>query len=512
MKISQLVVAISVTTASALVLAGCSTAGVPATPEGGSPIVFGQIEGVTQLDPNITAVETDVVPTLLLFSALTELTPEATADPDVAESWEVSEDGLEWTFSLREGVEFHDGTPLTAEHVVGSIEYVLNPETASQNAAKIGAIQTVTAPDESTVTIELSAPSPQLDASLSYIKIVNVEELDSINSAPNGTGPYKFESFTPGQELVVAANESYYGGTPEAPSIRIVKYADQTAAERALVSGELTAYYGVPKNNLESLLANDSLQLIDSDSPGGLAAWGVDTTSAPFDNVLARQALSYATDRETMIAVGYSGQATVNEANTIVSPESPFFNSDTTTYPFDLEKAQELFAEAGIGEGDTITFWTLAGAFPEWVTMAEVLQSDLASIGITLSIESNETNTWLEAFYPNGKSYPGLIVGNQLSFPSVPDTFSALWFSDQGSCECNWVGTPAYNEAVAVATTSSDEAEREAAFDVIQAEISENVPMLIIGNVGASVVAQDGLDGVWMQGDNVVHLQHAVLN
>lgn len=508
MRKPSVLTAVGILAAGALALAGCAAG--PVEPDTSS-LVYGQFEGVSQLDPNITTTEADVPPIFLLFSGLTKLNEDGAAEGDLAESWEQSEDGLTWTFALREGVTFHDGTPLTAEHIVGTVEYVLDDETASQFAAKITAVESVTAIDDLTVEFALSQPLPQLPEGLSYIRIVNVDELATINSAPNGTGPFVFESFLPGQELVVTANESYYGDAPQVDEIRFVKYADQTAAERALISGELTAYYGVPKNNIDSLLSNDSLQLIVAQNAGGLAAWEVDVTSAPFDNVLARQALSYAMDRETMIAVGYSGYAIPNPGNSIVSPESPFYNTDLEEYEFDLDTAKDLFAQAGIVEGSTITFWTLAGSFPEWVTMAEVLQADLAEIGITLEIESAEVNTWLEPFYPAGKSFPGLLVGNQLSFAPVPDTFSSVWLGENGSCECNWTGTEAYNEAVTVVTTSSDEAERAAAFDVIQQEINQNVPILIIGNVGATLIAQTSLGGVWMQGDNAVHLENATI-
>lgn len=501
---------IGVLAAVALVVAGCTAGNQAEAPSAESTtFVYGQTVGINQLDPNITTTENEVPLMYLMFSGVTQLNEDGSVTGDLAVDWSTSEDGLEWTFNLRDDVTFHDGTPLTAQHVVDTVNHVLDEGTPSQFATKIASVESATAVDDTTVTFTLSQPLPQLAAGLSYVRIVNVDELDSINSAPNGTGPFVFESFTPGQELVVTANENYYGEAPSVDEIRIVTYADQTAAERALISGELNALYGVPKNNVDALLANEGLEPIVSADPGGLAAWAVDVTSAPFNDVRARQALSYATDRETMISIGYSNYAVANPANSPVSPDSPFYNSDLVEYEFDLQRASELFAEAGVTEGSTITFWSLAGSFPEWVSMAEVLQADLAEIGINLEIETNEVNTWLEPFYPNGKQFPGLLVGNQLSFPPVPDSFSSIWFGENGTCECNWKGNDAYNAAVDVLTSSSDDAERAAAFQVVQAEISENVPMLIIGNVGATIVAQSSISGVWMYGDNHVHLERA---
>lgn len=511
MRKRRFLAAVAAIAVGSMTLGGCATSGDPAPGADDAPsrFVYGQATGITQLDPNITSLEGEVVMMYLMYSGLTALQPDGTAAADLATSWSTSDDGLEWTFELRDDATFHDGTPVTAQNVVDTIEYTLDDDTASQFSAKIASIESAVATDDHTVTFGLSKPHPSLAEDLSYTRIVDTADLSTINTAPNGSGPYTFASFIPDQELVLEANEDYYGEEPALDQIRIVKYADQTAAERALANGELTAYFGIPKNSIDSLLKNESLELVQSDDPGGLAAWEVDVTSPPFDDVRARQALSYATDRDTMISIGFSGYAAVNKANSPVSAESPYYNSSLPAYDFDLDKAKSLFAEAGITEGSKITFWTLAGTRAEWVSMAEVLQADLAEIGITLEIVANEANTWLEPFYPAGKSYPGLLVPNQLSFGPAPDTFSSLWFSDEGTCECNWKGTDAYNAAVDVVTTTSDEAERTAAFQVIQSEIAENVPVLIIGNVGQSIIAQAEVEGLWMHGDNHVHLEGA---
>ena len=508
----KVLTALSILATGALALTGCTTSGNGAPGNSSSEtLVYGQSEGITQLDPNIVGLETDGPPAILIFDGLTSLSEDGEkAVSDLATSWESSADGRSWTFTLRKGVKFHDGTALTAKHVVGSVEYVLNPKTASQWRAKISTVTSIAAPDGTTVKLTLSAPNPELPVALSYVRIVDMDQIATINTAPNGTGPYKFKSFTPKQELVLTANDDYFGGKPAVATIKFVKYADQTAAGRALASGALTAFYGLPKTNLKSLLENESLQLIDSPAPGGLAVWELDTTSVPFNNVKARQALAYAMDRQSIASAGYSGYAAQNDLNTHVSPKSPYYNSNLPSYGFNLDKAKQLFTEAGVTAGTTLTFGT-TGAFPEWTIAGELLQADLAKIGITLKIETNEISTWVQSFYPAGKSYPGMIVPNQLSFAPVPDTFSSRWFGASGTCECNWKGTDAYNAALSIATQSSSEADRKAAFHTLQEEINANVPIIIIGSVGNSVVAQKTLFGVWMQGDNLVHLEKAVI-
>jgi peptide/nickel transport system substrate-binding protein len=510
---SKLLATLSVVIFSAIVLSACSTSGATSpTSAAGKTLVVGQSTGVTELNPNITSLQSDFTPTLLLYSALTKEASNGSIEPDLAKGWTTSADGLTWTFTLRSGVTFHDGTPLTATDVVKSVQYVLDPKTASQWAAKISAISSVEATNATTVKFTLTTPSPRLDAGLTYVKIIRMDQLSQINKTGDGTGPYKLASFTPGQELDLVPNKNYFGKKPTLSEIKIVKYADETAAERALSTGEVSVLLAVPKNDLSTLVSKPSLKLVQPADPGGLSAFEVDTTSAPFNNVKARQALSYATDRKSLVKAGFAGYAVENDYNTIVSPSSPYFDHSLPKYSFNLDKAKALFAEAGVHSGDTITFWTIAGSYPEWTTMAEIMQSDLAKIGIKLDIKANETNTWLQAFYPDGKTYPATIVANQLSFAAAPDAFSAQWLGTNGTCECNWKGTAAYNAAVNVVSTSSNQKAVKSAFDTIQKIISQQVPILIIANVSSNAVTQSSVKGVWMQGDDVLHLEGASMD
>ncbi len=132
MRKSAVLSALSLVVVSGLLLTGCAASGTDTdTGSASGTLVLGQLQGVTQLDPNITSLQSDLIPTTLIYSGLTKQAEDGTIVGDLADSWETSEDGLEWTFTLKSDVTFHDGTALTAQDVVDSVEYVLNPDTAS---------------------------------------------------------------------------------------------------------------------------------------------------------------------------------------------------------------------------------------------------------------------------------------------------------------------------------------------------------------------------------------------
>lgn len=474
----------------------------------GGTFTFGQTSGVTQLDPNIIGLSAETQLLTLLWNGMTKWGSDGSTQPDLATKWEVSADGLQWTFTLRGGVKFHDGKAFTAADVKKNIERVLDPKVPSQARVKIAAITKVTAKDDTTVVIDTKTPTPGLPTALIDVKMTDIDNLADINKTANGTGPYKLTSFVPGQSVDLVRNDAYWGGTPNFEAVKIVRYADATAAQTAASSGALSLLANVPSDAIDSL-SSGGLQVLQATDPAGAAVFEVDTTSKPFSDVRARQALSYATDRQSMLDAAYAGRGVLNEGNAIVSPKNKYYNAALSKYTFDLDKAKDLFAQAGVTSGSKLTFWAIAGSYPEFVTMGQILQRDLAKIGITLDIKTSEVSTWAAKFYPNGKSYPNMIVPNSLSFPPAPVTYSTAWFSATGSCECNWKGTQAYNDAMAVVESSADQAKVTEAFATIQQILGQEAPITVVLNAAPISVAQAKVAGAWVQSDGSVHIEDA---
>jgi peptide/nickel transport system substrate-binding protein len=222
--------------------------------------------------------------------------------------------------------------------------------------------------------------------------------------------------------------------------------------------------------------------------------------------VRARQALAYAIDRRTILEAAYYGQGFVSPTNNALSEGNAWFGGDLIDYSYDLDKAKALFAEAGITEGSTLTWWGVAGQFPEWNTSGEILQASLKEIGINLVIDNNDIGTWVEAFYPAGKSYPGYIVPNFQSTPAEPAY--SLNFYLNGRCECNWDNSE-FEQAFADAVAETGATERADRWATVQEIINREVPLIVPLQSTVVTATSSDVTGVWSEGGGQLRLENA---
>lgn len=495
----------------ALLTAGCST--TPPSSGGGDPIEGGELtvaaaQGIPQLNPAIRTFAWEEVLFPLLWNGLTKTDESGEVVGDLAEKWEASDDQMTWTFTLRDGVTFSNGEAFTADDAVAAFQYYLDDGTATQEKNKISMVTDVTASDEKTVVITLAEPIATFPAGIVWVKMIDVDALDTIDRAPIGTGPYVVDKFTPDDSLTLVPNETYFGDAAALDEITIVKAAESTAAVTGLRSGDIDVLWSVPQGDVQGLEAGGDIALVRPDNPSQWPSWEVDTTSAPFDDVRARQALAYATDREAILEAAYSGQGIVSSTNNALGEVNPWFGGDLTDYSYDLDKAKKLFAEAGVTEGSTLTWWGVAGQYPEWNTSGEILQASLKEIGITLKIDNNDIGTWVDSFYPAGKSFPGYIVPNFQSTP--PEPAYSLNFYLEGRCECNWSNAD-FQQAFGDALGEPDESARKQKWATVQQIINQEVPLIV--PLQSTVVTATGthVDGIWVEGGGQLHLEGALL-
>lgn len=518
--------AIGAVAISAIALSGCSSASNSAESSAPAPtsaatsaaasaeasaldptatVTVGAAQAFPQLNPAIRtfAYEETLFP--LLWTSLTQTLEDGTTGPQLAESWTSNADGTEWTFTLVPGATFSDGSPITADEVKQSFEYYLDPETVTQEANKLASIESVTAPDESTVVFTMSEPNALLPEAITWVKIIKVSALDSINTAPVTSGPFTVASFSPDTSLEIVRNDAYWGTPASVAGINFVKAADATSAVTSLRNGDIDILWGTPLADAPGLEGQEGLQVIRPSVPSQAVTWEMDVTSPPFDNPLARQALAYATNREAILQAAYYGQGVVSSTNNILADDNPAHASDLAQYPYDLAKAKELFAEAGITEGSTLTWWGIAGAYPEWQASGEILQASLKEIGIDLKIENNEIGVWVDRFYPAGKSFPGLVVPNFQSVP--PEPAFSMNFLLSGRCECNWNSTE-FDDLYKEAIGTVDPAARDAVWAKAQALENTEVPLITPLQVAQVAGASAALQGVWMEGGGQLHLEN----
>ena len=328
---------------------------------------------------------TQIYDTLLYYS------PDGTKDPEprIAESYEISDDGLDYTFHLRDDVTFHDGTPVTADDVVFSIELY---KASEYQGSQISMLSSVEATDEHTVVCHLDAPySPFLQgicspmiASKAYYES---SEDDFVNN-PIGSGPYKFVSRAKGSNIKLEANEDYYRGAPEIKEVTFEVIPDSSTKAIALQTGEVN-FAEIDSATKPQLEANPAITIAEVPT-SSFSYIAMNTEKEPFNDVKVRQAINYAIDRDNLVAVCYDGEAEVN--SNICAKERFGYSDDQFQYTYDPEKAKELLAEAGIETPYDLGEILVA---EKYSNLATVIQNDLKAVGLDVTISVKEFNSYI---------------------------------------------------------------------------------------------------------------------
>ena len=326
-----------------------------------------------------------------IYDTLLYYSPDGTKDPEprIAESYEISDDGLDYTFHLRDDVTFHDGTPVTADDVVFSIELY---KASEYQGSQISMLSSVEATDEHTVVCHLDAPySPFLQgicspmiASKAYYES---SEDDFVNN-PIGSGPYKFVSRAKGSNIKLEANEDYYRGAPEIKEVTFEVIPDSSTKAIALQTGEVN-FAEIDSATKPQLEANPAITIAEVPT-SAFSYIAMNTEKEPFNDVKVRQAINYAIDRDNLVAVCYDGEAEVN--SNICAKERFGYSDDQFQYTYDPEKAKELLAEAGIETPYDLGEILVA---EKYSNLATVIQNDLKAVGLDVTISVKEFNSYI---------------------------------------------------------------------------------------------------------------------
>ncbi|WP_324650584.1 ABC transporter substrate-binding protein [Georgenia sp. H159] len=391
---------LALTAVSALALAACSGGdggdsggGSGSTTAAETEVIIGSTNEPTGLQRNVGG-SSGVRQTMTrnVYEGLAAIDVDGEIIPALAESWEVSEDGLTYTFDLREDVTFHDGTPFTSADAVWSLSEIISEESVAARKSDLSVMEEITAPDDHTLEVVLSRPSRSLIFHLAGETIV--KEGDTEHTADNGTGPYRFVEWTQGDHLTIERYDDYWGEPASNPGATFQFFTDTTAMNNALATG-----------GLDLVIAEDSPdQLAQFEgNPGFTISEGTSTTKwlwafnddeAPFDDVRVRQGLYRAVDRDAVLDAVWAGRGQV--IGSMVPPTDPWFTDLSDVHAHDPESARELLAEAG-AEDLTITLDYVAGDTE--ATIAQLLQSDLADVGVTLELNPIDDATWYQRIY-----------------------------------------------------------------------------------------------------------------
>jgi peptide/nickel transport system substrate-binding protein len=354
-------------------------------------LVIAVDEDVDTLHPTDFSTNTELNVLNQIYDTLMYMNPDGQHDPEprVAESYEISDDGLDYTFHLRDDVTFHDGTPVTAEDVVFSIELYKESE---YQGSQISMLSSVEAIDDTTVVCHLDSPyAPFLAGILSpniCSKAYYESDPDAFVTNPIGCGPYKFVSRSTGSNIVLEANEDYYRGAPAIKELRFEVIPDAATKAIALQTGEIS-FAEIDSSVLTQLEANPSIT-IEEVPTSTFCYVSMNLEKEPFNDARVRQAINYAIDRENLVNVCYDGEAEVN--SNICSKDRSGYSEDQLQYTYDPEKAKELLAEAGIETPYDLGEILVA---EKYSNLATVIQNDLKAVGLEVTISVKEFNAYI---------------------------------------------------------------------------------------------------------------------
>ncbi len=451
--------------------------------EKGSEDSFSAVVGITQdldsLDPHkAVAAGTDEV-LFNVFEGLVKPSSDGTLVPAVAKDYTIAPDGMSYTFTLRENVKFHNGKVVTADDVVYSIKRCAglldnsDPEVVVESALSV--ISAVEKVGEDTVVLTLSEPNTELLGFLTCF-IIPMDYTEQ-ESAPIGTGPFRFVSYSPLNSFVVERNEDYYGEKPELEKVTFKICASNDAAFMELLSGSIDIFPYLTDEQAAQLPEDYNLE---TGSSNVVQAMFLNHAFEPFTNSKVREALCYAVDKKELLDIVAGGRGHVIGSNMFPNFGVYYEASLENYYEYQPEKAKELLAEAGYNESNPLKFTVkVPSNYDIHVATAQVLVEQYKEIGVQMEIQLIEWSAWLTDVYRE-RQYEATVVA--LDSALAPSDVLKRYTSTAKNNFVNY-NNPKFDELFTNALASTDENEKIVLYKEIQKLLTEDA---------ASVYLQDG--------------------
>lgn len=324
-----------------------------------------------------------------VYEGLYRLTDAGKVEPLLADNYTISDDGVTYTFEIRQGVTFHSGKALTSEDVKTSIERVISDQSQSARKSSFEAIAAIEAPAPDTVVVTLAGPSISFIYNLAYVWIVNKDAAD-ITATEDGTGPYVLDKWTRGSALSLSRFDGYWGTAAANREVVFNYFTDATALSNALLTNAIDIITNVQSPDALSEFEGNANYVVNNGASTTKELLVFNDRVAPFDKVEVRKAVYSAIDRAKLLNAIWGDKGTL--IGSMVPPTDPWYEDLTGENPYDSALAKQLLTDAGYPNGFEFTLDT--PTYDPHPVVAEFVKSELAKVGITVTINSITADEW----------------------------------------------------------------------------------------------------------------------
>lgn len=427
-----------------------------------------------------------------VFNGLVQLDVNGEASPELATEWSHNDDATEWTFKLREGVKFHDGSDFTAEDVKFTWDYYSNLENEGTKVRPKGyeQVKEIVVVDPYTVTFKMNNSSVEwLAFACQDILSKNaIDTLGVIEGTKIGTGPYKYENVETGIEWSIVRNDEYWGEKGVTEKFTFVVLSDASARALALQSGDIDVMYEGNTADIAPMMSDPNYKVYQADGKG-VVYLGINNQSKYGSNVIVRQAISKAINREELVIACYEGIGATACAS-FVPPTAPGY-FETECQDYDLEGAKQLLKDNGL-EGITLECFV----FAKYLPVAQMVQAQLKAVGITLNITERQQSGFSSGIKKDG-GYD-MFINVVSPDNSMCTAFQTVLHSDYNATGCNYFNEE-FDQRINDAYASKTQEELTEKFNSMLIDVNRDVPAIPVATVKLFAVGPAGFDGLDMR-------------
>ncbi len=422
-----------------------------------------------------------------VFEGLVKPNSDGELVPAVASAYEVADEGRTYTFTLRDGVTFHDGSAVTVEDVKTSIERCAEPGEGELLVSAFTNIASIETPDDSTIVIKLTEADTDFLTNMTTA-ILPADKLDTMGANPVGTGPYKFVSRSPQENVVLEKYDGYWGEPAHIRNVVFKIVANPDTIVMNLEGGSIDMFARVTTAQAAQLSDNFK---IEEGTMNLVQALYLNNAVAPFDDIRVRQALCYAIEPQEIMDFVSDGKGTEIGSSMFPSFGKYYMPELNDTYNQNLDKAKELLAEAGYADGFSFTI-TVPSNYTQHVDTAQVLKEEFKAIGVEANINLVEWNTWLSDVYSN-REFESTVIGVDASTLS-PRALLARFESTADNNFINFSNAD-YDNAYAAAIACTDDKQQTEYFKQCETILSEQAANVYIQDIAELVAINKKFTG-----------------